>query len=89
MTGYNTPGNSGDDVYEVIGSGSFKRANNAYCDFNILNTLLVSNDCKYVRSGTLQIIPKDGYARTLDYGSGDCDDNATLDINGKVFDVKL
>ncbi|HYD22480.1 MAG TPA: hypothetical protein VEB40_13455 [Flavipsychrobacter sp.] len=89
VTGYNTKGNTSDDVYEVNGSGSMKRANNQYCDFNILTTLLVSNDCKYVRSGVMQIIPKDGYARTIDYGSGDCNDDAKLDINGMLFDVKL
>jgi hypothetical protein len=89
MSGYNTIGNIDDDVYEVTGSGSFKRANNAYCDFNVMTPLLLSNDCKYIRSGVLQVIPKDGYARTIDYGSGDCNDDAKLDINGMIFDIKL
>lgn len=89
LNGFNTATNFTDDDYHINGSGSLKRANGSYCDFNIMSTLLVSTDCRYVKEGILQIIPRDGYARTFDYGNGECDDNATIEINGKVYDTKL
>jgi len=89
LNGFNTTSVFSDDDYHIDGSGSLKRANNSYCDFNILSTFLVSTDCKYVKEGVLEIIPRDGYARTIDYGNGECNDDATIEINGKIFDIKL
>ncbi len=89
LNGFNTMGDQTDDTYEVTGSGAIKRANDSHADFNILTPLLMSTSCKYIKAGELQIIPRNGYARVINYGEGDCDDDATLDLNGNVFDIKL
>ncbi len=89
LNGFNTLGNVQDDTYELTGSGSIKRGNGAHADFNILTELLVSTSCKYIMAGELQLIPLNGYARVINYGEGDCDDDATLDLNGNMFDIKL
>lgn len=89
LSGLNTPYDLSDDVYEINGSGSLKMANNAYFDYNILSALIVSLNCKYVKQGVLQVIPRDGHARTVDYGGGDCDEDATMEVNGRVFGIKL
>lgn len=88
LSGFNTS-DVADDTYELTGSGSMKRANESHADFNILTELLVSTGCMYVKAGELQIIPLNGYARVIDYGEGDCDDDARLDLNGNLFDIKL
>ena len=89
LNGFNSLANTSDDVYQLTGSGSIKRANDQYGDFNIINDLVVGLDCKWVKSGTLQMIPRDGDPRILDFGGGDCDNKGTLEINGKMFEVEL
>lgn len=87
--GWNTPGQTIDDVWEITGSGAIKRGNGAYCDFNILEALLGSGNCGYIKAGQLQMIPHNGDSRTVNYGEGDCDDDAKLEIGGLEFDIKL
>lgn len=89
VQGWATPGSVLDDVFEVTGSGAIKRGNDAYSDFNILEALLVSGDCKNIKAGQLQLIPRNGDSRVINYGEGDCDDDARLEIAGKLFDIKL
>jgi hypothetical protein len=89
VNGFNTNGDVTDDVYEVTGSGAIKRGNGSYCDFNILTALLVSGNCKNIKAGELQLIPLNGDSRTINYGEGDCDDDAKLEIGGLTFDIKL
>jgi hypothetical protein len=88
-SGWATPGNIEDDVFEVTGSGAIKRGNGSYCDFNILEALLVAGNCKNIKAGQLQLIPLNGDSRTINYGEGDCDDDAKLEIAGMIFDIKL
>lgn len=89
LNGFNTPTNFLDDDYHVNGSGSLKRANDHYCDFNIMSTLLVSTDCRFIKEGIIRIVPRDGFARIFDYGNGECDDDATIEINGVKYETKL
>jgi hypothetical protein len=89
IEGAGSPLSFADDVFDITGSGSLKRANNYYCDVNILDKLRMTGDCKYIRSGLMQTIPKDGDSRVINFGSGNCDDDATLDVKGKNFEIKL
>jgi hypothetical protein len=83
--GFNTPVWS-DDVFMVTGSGSGIRANGYSWSMNITTPLTIDCSCKYrIVAGELQIQPQGKPLRTLNYGSGACDDAATLTINNKVF----
>jgi hypothetical protein len=88
ITGYNT-GNWRDDVYEITGTGTVTRASGKTFDINITTPLHVALDCKWIESGIVQITPQGSNVRTLDYGSGTCDDQATLTLNGKTYSVTL
>jgi hypothetical protein len=78
-----------DDGYEVTGSGSVRRANGLYSDYNILSTMVITNDCKYPRSGLLQMVPQSKVPRVIDFGSGDCDNKASMEVNTERFDIEL
>ena len=78
-----------DDVYLISGSASGTNAKGNSFDVVITNDLRIELNCRWIVSGTLEITPEDGDTRTLDYGSGNCDDQATLTIKNKTYDITL
>ncbi len=78
-----------DDTYSITGSAS--GVNRLGRDFvvTITSPLIVALDCKWVKQGTLELVPEDLDTRTVDYGSGACDNDATVEINGRTYDVKM
>ncbi len=85
VVGYNTS-IWGDDVLHITGSGSGVRANGFTWAMNITQPLVVEMACQYkIVSGEMQIQPQGKALRTVNYGSGTCDNQATMTINNKVF----
>jgi hypothetical protein len=78
-----------DDAYEITGSGTVTRPNNTSFTMNITAPLLVALNCNWIKQGTVQITPANNVVRTLDYGSGTCDDQATLTVNGNTTNITL
>ncbi|MFH0866600.1 MAG: hypothetical protein V1904_10410 [Bacteroidota bacterium] len=78
-----------DDVYLIEGSadGTDKEGN----PFNVTITsaLRVALDCKWIESGTLDVTPYDKPVRSVDFGGGDCDANATVTINGVTYSFTM
>jgi hypothetical protein len=71
-----------DDAFKVTGSGSGVKANSFTWSMNITTPLQIDNSCKYrIVSGEVQIQPQGKALRTLNYGSGTCDNDATVTIN--------
>lgn len=53
------------------------------------NPLIKHTTCRYIDKGSLELTP-DGYkTRTVDFGDGTCDDNATFSVNGNTLAFKL
>lgn len=81
MAGYDTQVWS-DDVYQVTGSGTFTRANGDQYQLSITKPLDIALACQWIRSGTIQLmVANTAYStpvRTVDYGNGSCDDQATV-----------
>lgn len=88
LGGFTTP-QWNDDVYEISGSGSVTRANGRTFQMNITTPLHIALDCRWIESGTVQITPESGATRTLDYGNGACDNQASIIVNGKSYSVTL
>lgn len=88
IQGANTP-NRWDDIYLITGTASGIRSNGLTWEQEIINPLRVELACRFIVSGTVEIRPEDRPVRILDYGNGDCDNIATLIVNGVTYTIYL
>lgn len=78
-----------DDKYLIDGEASgINRFGKAYTR-TITSPLLFETACRWITSGTIEIQPVDHPLITLDYGAGECDDVATITVNGETKEIKL
>jgi hypothetical protein len=56
---------------------------------NIIQPLVKEIGCKWITSGKVEIQPTGKLLRTVDYGNGTCDKDATLLINGNTYNITL
>jgi hypothetical protein len=86
--GGTTPLVEADDVYVLNGSSSGTNRNGKHFVVTTTNLTKMAS-CKWISSGTLDLTP-DGLAkRTVDYGTGGCDDKATFSVNGNTFQFTM
>lgn len=86
--GYNTPANIWDDSFIIEGNATgINRKGNTYTH-NITNPLVIRNTCRWIVEGTIALVVKDQTAE-IDYGMGDCDNIATININGKTTEIRI
>lgn len=78
-----------DDVYSVTGSASGSNSNGKEYSANVTSALIKAVNCDYISKGTVEINISNKPARTLDFGNGTCDDQATVAIRGKVYTITL
>ncbi|TVR76130.1 MAG: hypothetical protein EA412_14340 [Chitinophagaceae bacterium] len=76
-----------DDVYNITGTAEGTDANGRDYDLEIIAPLNVKVGCRWVRQGILEIRPDGLDERTIDYGNGDCNGNATLTIRDRDFNI--
>ncbi len=87
--GLSTPHNRWDDVFLITGKASGQRANGLRWTREITNALEVKLACRFIVSGTVQIKPEGKPMRTLDFGDGECDNLATVTVDGKTYTIHL
>ncbi|RKS00672.1 hypothetical protein [Flavobacterium sp. 102] len=87
IEGFSTPIIWMDNVFSISGSWSttFPAGNRTS---TITTPLRVEANCPYIVSGVVTTVRNDNTA-TLDYGDGDCDNQATLTINGNTTTITL
>jgi len=81
-----------DDVYSITGNASGTSSNGNSFTSSITSPLIrnMSVGCrKHFISGVLVHTPGGKASRTIDFGNGTCDDQATVTINGVVYNVTL
>jgi hypothetical protein len=80
-----------DDEYNITGSASGTNRNGTHYTIQIddLDPLHVKIGCRWIVSGKVSITPDGKSARTVNYGNGDCDNDATVLINGRSYAIKL
>lgn len=77
-----------DDVVDVTGSAN--GTNRDGRDFTVVVTNITKPaSCKYITKGKVDVTPKDFSTRTVDFGNGNCDDDATFTVNGQTIAFKL
>ncbi len=78
-----------DDVYEITGSGSGQRANGIAYTMNITQALVKELSCNWISAGKVELQPSGKPLRTIDFGNGNCDNMATVLINGNTHTITL
>jgi len=88
-TGFDTPLFFYDDVISTTGSSSGTKANAISWTSQISDTapLVFKRSCRQVVSGILTITPSSRPARVVNFGAGDCDQQATVTINGNTYTI--
>jgi hypothetical protein len=76
-----------DDVYLIGGSanGVDVHGNNFTVNISSSNRLRVALNCRWIESGSVDITPQGLATRTVDFGNGNCDNQATVTINGVSY----
>lgn len=89
IIGESTIGVVSDDVYEISGSGNGTgiKGNSFY--MLITTPLVVQMSCNYITKGVIKLTPANLSDRIIDFGSGACDDQATITINGNTYNFTL
>jgi hypothetical protein len=88
IQGSDTP-NRWDDIYLITGTASGIRPNGLTWEREIINPLRVELACRFIVSGTIELRPEDRPVRLLDFGNGECDNIATVLINGVTYTIYL
>jgi hypothetical protein len=90
VEGFETIGNWEDNVFKVWGSHTTAFPNGSIYTSTIKTPLVIKMSCKrpFPVSGIVDILKNDATA-TLDYGNGDCDNQATMTINGVSKEIVL
>lgn len=91
MSGYDTPRDFRDDNFRIWGtrSGTRKDGNSYTAVVREGQALVRRAGCRWFVSGIVTITPEGERARTLDFGNGECDDQATLSVGRRSRTITL
>lgn len=78
-----------DDVYETVGTGYGWGVRHEYYAMNITKPLIREVMCRFIKGGKVELQPQGKALRTIDYGNGECDNQASIEINAKRFAIDL
>lgn len=78
----------GDDVFSISGSAKLTNSKGKELAVSIVKPLIKKAACRFVVAGSTDIKAGDAMW-TLDYGSGDCDNKASVNILGEIKEITL
>ncbi|MBP6624907.1 MAG: hypothetical protein KA198_07030 [Chitinophagaceae bacterium] len=78
-----------DDVYDITGNGSGQRANGTAYTMTITQALVRAVACSWIQSGKIDLQPANRPLRQIDFGTGGCDNQATVTINNVTYNITL
>jgi hypothetical protein len=78
-----------DDVFLITGTSTITRINGEIFTHTILTPLRKEVSCHNIVSGVVEITSADKPTRTLDYGTGECDNLAIVTVNGESHTIIL
>ena len=78
-----------DDVWSVTGSGSGTNPDGKDYTMTITAQLIYPNGCFYPVSGIIEITTEGEAAKIINYGIGECDNEATVTVDGKTEIIQL
>jgi hypothetical protein len=77
-----------DNVYHITGNWETTFSNGFSRSGTVIEKLVRKLDCRYLVSGLLEIT-RQNLTGLIDWGDGSCDNRATLEINGNIYDIVL
>lgn len=77
------------NVYAITGEARGNNRNGREFEAMIKEALIIEVGCPNVTQGVLDITPEELKTRSVDYGDGNCDDDAIVTIGNKTYDIKL
>lgn len=89
MLSGNDTQNWNDDVYEITGTTTGVNANGVNYTADITKPLRRALSCRWIDSGTIEITPEGRVTRTVDFGNGNCDDQATVSVRKRTRNITL
>lgn len=92
ITNYFNGNPSGTEPYtSIFGTASGVNRSGRAFSVNIpsLNPLIKHRNCQYIDKGIMELTPDGFTTRTVDFGFGSCDDDATYSVNGNTVAFKL
>jgi hypothetical protein len=97
IEGLTTPNVPLDDIFKIEGNsrGQVKRGNLLVgWESNITEPLIKRFNCRWIVKGKIRTVRLNATANTpwigiLDFGTGDCDNKATLTVNGRTIQITL
>lgn len=92
VEGLGTPLFPLDDVFKVDGgaNGAVKRGDKFFqWSTNITEPLVKKFTCRWIVKGTVVMRKSNAAVAELNYGAGDCDNKATMTVNGEVREITL
>lgn len=78
-----------DDAYVITGHGHGINRNGHTYVMAIESPLHVHAGCPFITQGVVSITPESQPVRTIDYGNGECDNSATVTVNGQSFTITI
>lgn len=88
ISGASTP-QTADDLYRLTGFGNFTGPDGDKYYLEIVKPLVDAWNCNWITAGVTNIFPEGATQRVLDYGEGDCDNDATINVNGAKRIAKI
>lgn len=74
-----------DDAYEITGSATGINRNDVAYSMSITSPLRAEIGCPWLVSGIVQISPEGNDERTVNFGSGDCNNGFTVTVGDEVY----
>jgi hypothetical protein len=87
--GMDTPHDRWDNVFMITGKSAGQNAKGVSWTRKITKPLEVKLACRFIVSGTMEIHRDGKPTRILDFGDGECDNLATVTIDGKTRTIHL
>ncbi len=78
-----------DDVWQLTGTITGTTIEDIEWTAICNKPLLKKGSCKWFSSGSITISPAKGSPRTIDFGTGTCDNKATITTDSKTIDVQM
>lgn len=89
LAGSSTPADPSDDIYQVSENSTGTNRNGRSFSVATITPLTKNSNCKWISSGIMDVTPSGLATRRIDFGSGTCDNEASVTINGNTFNFEM
>jgi hypothetical protein len=84
-----TPFNILDDVYAITGNSNFSASDGTSLVSTVTTPLSKTFICPFINAGVISFVYNQGLTGTIDFGNGDCDNKATLNVGSISREITL